>query len=222
MSSLVLSTGRFCGKTCFGAFVPALGRLPSTLPKQWSASLVAPAGNWRSCASSSSSAPSSSSQPSDEKKAAPHKGHYVVEGVKLPMADEAAQGFLAGEADDAEARLATRLRLKKSSQALMGQREHDDTAAPVAEDKIESQLEAPRGMFAKQANDKVEDAHAAFRVGTGVGNTEHLNTFQDVYAKLRRTGRDGLNDPLMDRDVSDSLKYAMEYTRKKKASEGKK
>ena len=40
---------------------------------------------------------------------------------------------------------------------------------------------------------------------------DHLDAFQSVYRRLRRTGRDS-----EDRDVSDSLLKAMDYARKKK------
>lgn len=44
---------------------------------------------------------------------------------------------------------------------------------------------------------------------------DHLDAFQSVYRRLRRTGRDS-----DDRDVSDSLLKAMDYAKKKKDAKG--
>jgi len=118
--------------------------------------------------------------------AAPHKGKYLSEGDELPIAQ-----------DDIEIRLSSRTRLKTSSAALFAQ----------------TSSEAPSdAMFGPEASDLVADKYSETRVDE-LGNVDS-DHFQDVYRRMRRTGRDSEND----RDASDAMLKVIEYTNRMKES----
>eukprot|EP00928_Gymnodinium_smaydae_P044440 TRINITY_DN29644_c0_g1_i2.p2 TRINITY_DN29644_c0_g1~~TRINITY_DN29644_c0_g1_i2.p2 ORF type:complete len:195 (+),score=50.18 TRINITY_DN29644_c0_g1_i2:3-587(+) len=151
-------------------------------------------------ASSSSSSSSSSSRGGDGKDApasAPFHGRYVIEGQVLPIAE--ADGVVAErEADEIESRLSRRTRAKASSSGL--------TSADAAA--------ASAGMFVEASDRAAEHASKAYQVEGG--NWDYLDGLPDVLKRLRKTNRD-----FDDRDVSDSLKHAMEYVRRRKRTEGR-
>ncbi|CAE7942849.1 unnamed protein product [Symbiodinium sp. KB8] len=118
--------------------------------------------------------------------ATPYRGRCSVEGVILPIADTEAPEE--DQASSIDSRLSNRLQLKKSSQQL-------------------GSTEGP-GMYAEVPSDRVEDKAKLYHVHE---SQDHLDAFQNVFRRLRRTGRDET-----DKDVSDSMLKAMEYARKKK------
>eukprot|EP00931_Biecheleriopsis_adriatica_P050406 TRINITY_DN29180_c0_g1_i1.p1 TRINITY_DN29180_c0_g1~~TRINITY_DN29180_c0_g1_i1.p1 ORF type:complete len:194 (+),score=51.60 TRINITY_DN29180_c0_g1_i1:59-640(+) len=125
-------------------------------------------------------------------KASPFQGKLSIEGVLLPMDDAAA--LADDKASSIEARLQDRLKQKESSSALLTKTDE-------------------AGMFGSKPSDIAEQhASEAYRVE---GSVDHLDTFQDVFRRLRRTGRD-----FDDRDVSDSMLKVMDYMKKKKSKEG--
>ncbi|CAE7348233.1 unnamed protein product [Symbiodinium natans] len=117
----------------------------------------------------------------------PYRGKRSVEGDLLPIAD--AEAPEDDQASSIDSRLSNRMQLKTSSQRL-GSTENVD------------------GMYADIPSDRVEDKAKQYQVHD---SQDHLDAFQNVYRRLRRTGRDET-----DRDVSDSLWKAMEYAKKKK------
>eukprot|EP00930_Biecheleria_cincta_P031079 TRINITY_DN21563_c0_g1_i1.p1 TRINITY_DN21563_c0_g1~~TRINITY_DN21563_c0_g1_i1.p1 ORF type:complete len:190 (+),score=51.00 TRINITY_DN21563_c0_g1_i1:107-676(+) len=148
---------------------------------------------------SGGSSSSSSSQPSPEKpetvaeaKPKPFQGKYSIEGVLLPIEDLEAPEE--SSISSIESRLQDRLRQKSTSSKLM---EKEDKG----------------GMFrAVPADAKEAPAWKEFQVK---GEIDHLDEFQNVMRRLRRTGRD--HD---ERDLSDSMLKAMEYTKKNKKKGG--
>ncbi|CAE7523569.1 unnamed protein product, partial [Symbiodinium sp. CCMP2456] len=118
--------------------------------------------------------------------ATPYRGRCSVEGVILPIADTEAPED--DQASSIDSRLSNRSQLKASSQQL-------------------GSTEGP-GMYAEIPSDRVEDNARLYHVHE---SQDHLDTFQNVFRRLRRTGRDET-----DKDVSDSMLKAMEYARKKK------
>ncbi|CAJ1334140.1 unnamed protein product [Effrenium voratum] len=114
----------------------------------------------------------------------PFRGKYSVEGVLLPNADQAAE-----DAPGIDERLGNRLRPKASSQRL-------------------EQAASTEGMYAKLPTDRSTDINKEYQVHE---SQDHLEAFQKVFRRLRRTGRGE-----SDQDVSNSILKAMEYARKKK------
>merc|ERR1712110_602592 len=112
--------------------------------------------------------------------AAPFQGTYVVEGAVLPIADSEADAAGFGASSSIEERLRRR-------------RQKNSNSTSLAEDGT---------FFGDAPADRTSDDSASYQP-TAIGG-EHLDEFQSVYRKLRRTGR---NED--DRDVSDSMKKAM-------------
>ncbi|CAE7709556.1 unnamed protein product [Symbiodinium pilosum] len=123
----------------------------------------------------------------DQLEAARYRGKCSVEGLVLPIAD--AEVPEDDQTSSIDSRLSNRLQPKASSQRLMGS---TDAA----------------GMYVEIPSDRVEDKAKEYQVHE---NLDHLDAFQNVYRRLRRTGRDS-----GEKDVSDSLLKAMEYAKKKK------
>mmetsp|Transcript_53880 Transcript_53880/g.125923 ORF Transcript_53880/g.125923 Transcript_53880/m.125923 type:complete len:173 (+) Transcript_53880:50-568(+) len=120
-----------------------------------------------------------------------YQGAFVVEGEKLPIAEEnQSVAEAAGSTSSIEERLQNRLIGKQSS-------------ARLEADKDET-------MFC-EAQDRTEDKGAAYR-NTPV--QDHMDAFQTVYRRLRQTNRDANS-----KDVSNAIKKVMEYQQRKEVAE---
>lgn len=149
---------------------------------------------WGSSSSSSSRPPSKPDEPETGAgpKPKPFQGQLSFEGVLLPIEDLEAPEE--SDISSIESRLQDRLRQKSTSSKLM-------------------QKEDRAGMFAAIPSDvKAAPVWKEYQVK---GEIDHMDEFQDVMKRLRRSGRD--HD---DRDLSDSMLKAMEYAKKKKKKGG--
>mmetsp|Transcript_88530 Transcript_88530/g.274081 ORF Transcript_88530/g.274081 Transcript_88530/m.274081 type:complete len:202 (-) Transcript_88530:24-629(-) len=125
---------------------------------------------------------------------APFRGRYVVEGTLLPM--EETDPGAAESHGSIEDRLQHRLQAKDSST------------------RLSTEAGGHEGMF-RAAPADLAPAHRSEEYRVTDGN-EHLEAFQSVFRRLRRTGR----NPEDDRDVSDSMLKVLEYVQRKKSAAG--
>ncbi|CAL1141790.1 unnamed protein product [Cladocopium goreaui] len=125
-----------------------------------------------------------------EKQEQSFRGRYCVEGALLPNADlEVPTDSASQSIDD---RLSNRTETKMSSQRL----QQEASVGP--------------GMYAETPKDRTAGVAKTYQV---CKSQDHLDAFQSVYRRLRRTGRDA-----EDKDVSDSMLKAMEYVKQSKGA----
>eukprot|EP00747_Dinoflagellata_sp_TGD_P168218 gnl/TRDRNA2_/TRDRNA2_194091_c0_seq1.p1 gnl/TRDRNA2_/TRDRNA2_194091_c0~~gnl/TRDRNA2_/TRDRNA2_194091_c0_seq1.p1 ORF type:complete len:188 (-),score=35.64 gnl/TRDRNA2_/TRDRNA2_194091_c0_seq1:116-679(-) len=118
---------------------------------------------------------------------APYSGKHAIEGNVLPIAED--EDLDAGATMTIEERLQRRLKRKQSSLGLESTQEVGaDTSNPV---------------------DVQEDPSAKYQVTQRQDHNEH---FQDMFRRLRRTGR----DPNDERDAGAAMQRVLEYQKGRK------